>query len=172
MTSRNDRRAEELAERLHSMAPELLTFFRRRTSDPEDAADLLAECFLVAWRRRRQVPGDSREALMWMYGVASNVLRTQRRATRRQGALLERLRATYSESHAPAELPEVTDAIARLPGDQAELVRLVHWDGFSVVEAATILELSESTARGRYQRARIRLSEDPSIRELNRASGR
>ena len=160
------REPADLGERLQSFAPELLSFFRRRTTNPEDAADLLAECFLVAWRRRRQVPGDSREALMWMYGVASNVLRNARRTKHRHDALVERLRSTHEEAHSPAELPEVTDAIARLPSDQSEIVRLVHWEGFSVVEAATVLGLSESTARGRYQRARTRLADDPSIRHL------
>ncbi|MBM7831937.1 putative DNA-binding protein (UPF0251 family) [Agromyces cerinus] len=38
-------------------------------------------------------------------------------------------------------------------------VRLVLWDGFTVAEAATILGISETTARGRYQRARARLRE-------------
>lgn len=52
---------------------------------------------------------------------------------------------------------EVRDAIARLDPDLAELVRLIHWDGFSIVDAAALLEIPASTARGRYQRAKSEL---------------
>ena len=34
---------------------------------------------------------------------------------------------------------------------------LIHWDGFSVAEAAEILGLNASTARGRYAAAREQL---------------
>ncbi|WP_428833563.1 sigma factor-like helix-turn-helix DNA-binding protein [Pseudoclavibacter helvolus] len=46
-----------------------------------------------------------------------------------------------------------------LPSEQSELVRLILWDGFTLPQAATILGIRESTARGRYQRARLRLRE-------------
>jgi RNA polymerase sigma-70 factor (ECF subfamily) len=36
---------------------------------------------------------------------------------------------------------------------------LIHWDGFSVVEAAELLGLNPSTARGRYAAARTALRE-------------
>ena len=49
------------------------------------------------------------------------------------------------------------DAIGRLSSAQAELVRLIHWDGFAIVEAAQILSIRPSTARTRYQRARADL---------------
>ena len=61
------------------------------------------------------------------------------------------------------------EAIDRLPSEQAELVRLIHWEGFTVVEAAGVLGISESTARGRYQRARANLAEDPTIRMFSSA---
>lgn len=49
---------------------------------------------------------------------------------------------------------EVRDAIDRLPTDLAEIVRLVHWGGFTIAEAATLTGTPASTARGRNQRAR------------------
>ncbi|WP_415127831.1 sigma factor-like helix-turn-helix DNA-binding protein [Microbacterium sp.] len=39
----------------------------------------------------------------------------------------------------------------------AELVTLVHWDGFTIAEAGLLQGVPASTARGRYQRARARL---------------
>ncbi len=161
--------SDGLSELLTTFAPVLLAYFRRRAAHGSDAADLLAECYAVAWRRRGSVPADPREALMWMYGVASNVLRNERRTQHRQSALVQRLQETYSPGAGQIEIPEVGEAIERLPPDQAELVRLVHWEELSVVEAARVLGISESTARGRYQRARAHLSADPSIRALRGA---
>ena len=44
-----------------------------------------------------------------------------------------------------------------LPVDQREVVQLVHWEGFSLVEAARITGTSASTARSRYASAKCRL---------------
>ncbi|WP_460795718.1 RNA polymerase sigma factor [Microbacterium sp. GXF0217] len=49
------------------------------------------------------------------------------------------------------------DAIGRLEPDLAELVRLVHWDRLSLTDAAELLGIPASTARGRYQRAKEQL---------------
>lgn len=49
------------------------------------------------------------------------------------------------------------DAVDRLEPDQAELVRLLHWDGLTLAEAARPLGVPASTASSRYQRARREL---------------
>ncbi|MGB4137926.1 MAG: sigma factor-like helix-turn-helix DNA-binding protein [Microbacterium sp.] len=87
------------------------------------------------------------------------------------------MREVLTRSPAPsADLGvEVRDAIARLDGGLAELIRLVHWDGFSIVDAAALLGIPPSTARGRYQRAKDALREmlDPetTTTERRRAGG-
>jgi len=146
-----------------AVAPDLLRYFLRRVSSPEDAADLLAESFYVAWRRKSRLPINASEKRMWMFGIANNVLRNGKRAARRQAALAAELREALAVSRGDIHDPEagvrdlVRDALATLPADQAELVRLIHWEGFTVIEAARILSVRESTARGRYQRARLTL---------------
>ena len=52
-------RFEEL---YRSTAKDLLAFLTRRASDPEEATDILAEVYLIAWRRLDTVPanGDAR----------------------------------------------------------------------------------------------------------------
>jgi len=47
----------------------------------------------------------------------------------------------------------------------AELVRLVHWDGLTITDAAEVLGIPASTAQGRYQRAKelLRLALDPAV---------
>lgn len=147
-------------------SPELLRYFRRRARPEEDAADLLAELCLTVWRTRARVPHLDEEARMWLYGVAHNTLRNWARGRRRHDERTQRLREEVRTHAAPPDLDEVRGAIDRLPPDQSELVRLIHWEGFSVVEAARIIGTSESTARGRYQRARGNLAKDPQIAAL------
>ena len=93
---------------------------------------------------------------MWLFTIAAHVLANGRRSARRRSALLERVRHQLTEpvldSHDEAHA--VRDAVLRLHHAQRELVMLVHWDGFSLVEAAELLGLNPSTARGRYAAAR------------------
>src|SRR5438477_10758425 len=63
----------------------------RRTGDWALAEELTAIVFLEAWRRRAQVVLERDEAIPWLLGVATNVLRNLRRSQRRHRAALERL---------------------------------------------------------------------------------
>src|SRR4051794_19292838 len=69
----------------------LLGYSLRRCADPDEAADVVAESFLIAWRRLPDVP-PSEEARLWLYGTARNVLSNQKRGARRRDALTQRLR--------------------------------------------------------------------------------
>jgi RNA polymerase sigma-70 factor (ECF subfamily) len=51
----------------------------------------------------------------------------------------------------------VREALAQLPEIDQEIIRLVHWDGFSQVEVARPLDMPEATVRSRHLRARQRL---------------
>lgn len=76
----------------------LLRYALRRVADPADAADVVAETWTVAWRRRTQLPGGDADRL-WLFGVARRVLANQRRGQLRRSQLTDRLRicsdATY-----------------------------------------------------------------------------
>lgn len=145
-------------------ARDLLGYFERRTGNPADAADALSDTFLAAWRQRARLPVEPVEARMWLFGIARNVLLNVRRGERRRGAALDRLRDELTLAHPVADggsdgglADAVREAIAALPPEQAELVRLVHWDGFKLVEAAQLLGIPASTARSRYATARAAL---------------
>jgi RNA polymerase sigma-70 factor (ECF subfamily) len=152
-------RAADLRAALGASADSLLAYFERRVRHREDAADLLADTMLQAWRRCDALPHEVERQRMWLYTIAANVLANQNRATRRRTALAERLRAQLRQAEVPdpAEGVEVRDAVARLPEAQRELVMLIHWDGLSIVEAAVVLGLNPSTARSRYSTAREQL---------------
>ena len=154
---RRDHR-EATLEGLHDAnAADLLSYFGRRVSVAADAADLLSETFVVAWRRIDQLPSDPEQARMWLFGVARRLLANAARGTLRHADLTLKLRQHLEtqplESTDTAAL-DVQDALDQLPPDQSELVRLILWDGFTLPQAAAILGISTSTAHGRHQRAR------------------
>ncbi|HEY3140934.1 MAG TPA: sigma factor, partial [Acidimicrobiales bacterium] len=80
------RRREEFEELYRAQVRSLLAYALRRVDHPEQAADVVAETMLVAWRRLDQVPpGD--EARLWLFGVARRVLANQRRGSARRDRL-------------------------------------------------------------------------------------
>lgn len=159
---RKDDASAQLTSVFDRDATDILRYLERRLGT-EDAADALAEVMMAAWRRADAVPADVEQARMWLFGVARNVVANAERSEHRRWKLTERLRGTLAAAQGggrPADTGiEVRDAIARLSPDQAELVRLIHWEGFTVAAAGAILGIPASTARTRYQRARADLKE-------------
>jgi RNA polymerase sigma factor (sigma-70 family) len=146
---------------LAANSADLLAYLERRVGVRDDAADLLGETMLVAWRRVSQLPTQPEQTRMWLFTIARNTLLNYRRGRRRHLAVAEALRAelaTASVSTDSALALDVRRAIEQLPAKLAELVRLVHWDGFSLADAAELLGIPAATARGRYARARTQLS--------------
>src|SRR5580698_10036687 len=70
---------------------EIAAYVRRRVP-PEDADDVTAQVFTVAWRRRTSVPDPPQDRL-WLFGVARNCAADAERATRRRRRLHDRLSA-------------------------------------------------------------------------------
>lgn len=138
----------------------LLAYAVRRVADPSEAADVVAETYLVAWRRLDDVPAGD-EAKPWLFGVARRVLANHHRGERRRVALAGRLREHLVEEVVPAvELAEeapVVRAMRRLPEDDQELLRLVAWEELAREEIAVVMGLSRATVRVRLHRARRRL---------------
>ncbi|MCW2856168.1 MAG: polymerase sigma factor [Marmoricola sp.] len=144
---------------LAANANDLLRYFRRRVGD-DAAPDLLTETLLTAWRRFHALPQEPEQARSWLFGIARNILLNHQRSERRRHRLADRIRHTLgSTAHTAAADAglDVRDAISRLDPGLAELVRLVHWEGFTLAQAAEILEIPASTARNHYQHAKREL---------------
>ena len=75
------RAAETFRALLEDHARAVLGYALRRTHDPADAADAVAETFLVVWRRLEDAP-FGRETRPWLFGVARRTLANQRRVRR------------------------------------------------------------------------------------------
>ncbi|GAA5146008.1 sigma-70 family RNA polymerase sigma factor [Nocardioides marinquilinus] len=148
-------------ERLYAAhARAVLGYALRRVAEPEDAADVVAETFVVALRRPSQVPPEP-DTRAWLYGVARRVLANQRRGRLRRHGLGERLRHELTAvPRAPDPADDValrTDAVrllAALPDRDREVLELAAWEGLEPREIAEVLGISAASARQRLSRAR------------------
>jgi RNA polymerase sigma factor (sigma-70 family) len=154
------KRFEALYEAYHGA---VLGYVLRRTANPEDAADVMAETFMTSWRRLNEVP-SGQEARPWLYGVARRVLANYHRGERRRSALADRLRTDLAVSYRPPELAgepvRIAAAFRRLPDEQRELLALDAWEGLDNGEIAVVLGCSRNAVRIRMHRARQRLARE------------
>lgn len=139
----------------------LFAYFARRVVSTDDAADLTGDVLLTMWRKVDSMPSEPVEARMWAFGIARNVLANHRRGTLRRRKLSDRLKGEALVSgDAPPVRDDVWEALRALAEIDREIIQLIHWDGFSLAEAATILGKKAATVRSRYSRARARLRAD------------
>lgn len=165
MTGSEELDAEDRIAQIYELyAGDITSYFLRRCS-ASDAADGVAETFLVAWKRCDIVPGEP-DTLPWLYGVARNVLANQRRGNVRRSNLGEKLAGQIERvdtSTPPAsfeaaeEMRNVELALSRMAPDDAELLRLAAWESMTPAEIADIMGVSSGSVRQRLYRARRKL---------------
>jgi RNA polymerase sigma-70 factor (ECF subfamily) len=162
----NDEQAQFEALFRETRAPLLAYLIRRAPS--EDAADLLAEVYLVAWRRRADLPpGDERR--LWLYGVARRLLAEHHRSVRKRVDA-----ETGTDDSNPPDSPldddrrgeAVRHALESLSDLDRELVTLTTWERLSPADAARVVGITAGTARVRLHRARARLARHPRLQAL------
>ena len=142
----------------------LLGYLTRR-APAEDAADLLAEVYLVAWRRRADLPrGDERR--LWLFGVARRLVAEHHRTVGVRTAAESDVVPALPRSVDDARGDAVRRALGTLSDLDRELVTLTTWEGLSPAEAGRVLGVTAGTARVRLHRARARLARHPALREL------
>lgn len=158
MADEDKRRFEELYDRYFQP---VLTYALARVK-PEQAKDVVAETFLIAWRRLGDVPEDPAP---WLFGVARKVIAGQLRADSRLGALRSRL-AGFSRGRQMLADPadeaasrnSALAAFSRLGSSDREVLMMAGWDGFPPELAAQVLGISKVSYAARLHRARRRLA--------------
>jgi len=144
-----------------STYPTLRRYARNRGLSGQDADDLLAATYEVAWRRFDRVPAGQ-ESIPWLLTVALNHLRNRQRKLRRERKLIERLAAPDVASAAPeggaVDWRQLRRAVDSLSSVDRELVLLVAWDELTPAAAAAVLGLTPGAARTRLHRSRARLA--------------
>jgi RNA polymerase sigma factor (sigma-70 family) len=148
----------------------------RRTADWALAEDLTSTTFLLAWRSRKRAPLQADSALPLLFGIATNVLRNQRRSLKRRREAFARLPLERGEEpdfcdEASTRLDdeivmrELLRLFTRLPHREQDVIAVCEWSALSYEEAAIALNIPIGTVRSRLARGRRRL------RELARSSG-
>jgi GDPmannose 4,6-dehydratase len=140
----------------------LITAYVRRRIDRSEVDDVVAQVFVVAWRRLADLPAPPSDRL-WLYGVARRTVADHRRSGLRRVRLEARLMedaARPATSGDPADVVGRIDAALRRlrPADEAVL-RLVLGEGLSHAEAGIILGCSANAVELRLRRARARARE-------------
>ncbi|MDR1294921.1 MAG: sigma-70 family RNA polymerase sigma factor [Bifidobacteriaceae bacterium] len=147
--------------------PRIQAYLHRRTGNPEEARDLAAEVFRLAWERSTgpNPPAPIPPTPGWLFVTARNVLANHLR----KAATGERLRVAIvgemarqplrgavpgpeSPGHDPSD--RVLAILATLPEPQAELLMAHYWDALSGAECAALLGCSIPAVWMRLSRAR------------------
>jgi RNA polymerase sigma-70 factor, ECF subfamily len=140
-------------------------FVARRVADPYLAADLTAEVFLAAIRSAHTYRADRGSVTGWLYGVAQNVVASERRRRAREHRANERVAGrreltgedlTRLEERIDAEslARELGAAMDRLSTGERAVLELVALDGLTVKDVAHALGITQVSARVRLHRAR------------------
>jgi len=135
----------------------------RTLGNPDDAADAVQDALISAYRGAAGFRGGA-AVTTWMHRIVVNACLDL--ARRRAVRPAEQLRDQPSHEPSAPDLIAgretalaVTAALRDLPAEQAAAIVLVDIEGFSVNEAAEILEVPTGTIKSRCARARARLAE-------------
>lgn len=159
---RVEHRARETAfrELFEATYDDLVRFVERR-AHAVLAEDVVAEVFMIAWRRLDDVPTELSQARAWLFTVAYQTLRNSSRSDRRQEAVALRLAQQPprrdAEADDTASRIDLFRAWQKLSPRERECLALVAWDGLGQAEAAQVLGISTSAFSVRVLRARRRL---------------
>lgn len=145
----------EHADRVHAYA--------RRHVGPDRADDIVSETFLVAWRRRTELPG---EPLPWLLVTARHLIANQRRSGRRADQLwLAAVRELWqvpqpaAPDEAVIERDDYLRALEACSRPEREALLLVAWDGLTPTQAAAVAGCSVRAFTVRLSRARTRMQQ-------------
>ena len=139
----------------------------RTIGDPEEAADALQEAFISAFRRADSFRGDAK-VTTWLHRIVVNACldRIRRRQVRAADPLPEdedraAELADNNQRDDPVEVRErrvdVLNALKQLNPDQRSALVLVDMEGYSIEEAAAILDCPPGTVKSRCARGRAKL---------------
>jgi RNA polymerase sigma-70 factor (ECF subfamily) len=165
LISRSLRAPEWFAAIFDRHAPAIHSYVARRLGR-DQADDVVAEVFLLAFQRRGEYDLTRADARPWLYGIATNLIRRYRRDEVRLLRAIARAAAdppaepvadqVIRRVAAQAVRGGLARVMAELPGQQRDVLLLVA-SGLSVGDTAEALGVPSGTVASRLARARRRL---------------
>jgi RNA polymerase sigma factor (sigma-70 family) len=134
--------------------------FVQRRAHPMLVEEILSETYLVAWRRRADIPSEARA---WLFTVARNQMLTAHKGVRRQRDLHVRLGSATSVDHVADTSVGVIERLAlhqawnTLSAADQEVLALSLFEELDAPRAAQVLGCSRAAYAMRLSRARRRL---------------
>jgi RNA polymerase sigma-70 factor (ECF subfamily) len=147
-----------------TFGPRVKAYLVRQGADPASAEDLVQDVMLTVWRRAAQFDRDKASVSTWVFTIARN----------RRIDVLRRTRRPEIDPNDPALVPEPDEpadrvveaaqrraslnaAVARLPEEQASLLRLAYFEDKSHSVIAEELALPLGTVKSRLRLAMAKL---------------
>ena len=123
------------------------------------ADDLAASTFATAFERRDRFRLEASTARPWLLGIATNLLRNDRRAEKRALETLGRLGRSMgaSGSPEPGDALPLGEMLGGLDRERRDVLLLYAWEELSYEEIAAALGIPVGTVRSRLSRARAQL---------------
>lgn len=153
-----------LGELVDVATPWLLGLVQGMLRDPDEAEDVVIETFRLAWASIKPATEDGTPLVPWLARIARNRaidrLRADRRRRTRQGVVLrdadDRTAAVEpNEAATPGwhVHGEVHRALAELPAEQGQVIRLAYFEGLTHSEIAERLDTPLGTVKTRLRLA-------------------
>jgi RNA polymerase sigma factor (sigma-70 family) len=162
VTGRSTERDRAVFEELYrDTRLDVLVYVTRRSKNPEDAADVLAETYRIAWQKLGTMPTGG-QARAWLFGVARNELLKGATRRRKHAALTERLAdelrlSRSSDWPTDDRADRVRTVLQTLSERDREILTLTAWEGLTPREIAVVVGTSANVVRVRLHRARSQL---------------
>lgn len=145
--------------------PTLDRYFRNKVSGP-DIADLIQRTFMTCVERPHGFQGLS-SFRGYLLGIAHNLLREHYRAVSRRRhedidavSVVDLGAGPSTLIGAREEQRLLITALRSMPLESQEILELYYWERLTGPEVASILAVTENTARSRLRRARLRVREE------------
>lgn len=162
-----DRDREAFAALFDYYAPRLKGFLMKRGANAETAEEIVQETLISVWAKAPSFDAGKGSPSTWVFTIARNLRidRTRREMSRQPPPDYEDIEPLYEPpagddamiSKEEGEL--VQEAIAELPADQLEVIRLAYVEDRSQSEIASHLGVPLGTVKSRMRLAYQRLRE-------------
>lgn len=134
----------------------------RITNDADDAQDVLQEAFLSAFKNLSSFKGESSFGA-WLKRIVVNSSINHVKKNKILYTQLDGHDITHEQPMKDheiiLEIDRVKDALQKLPDGFRTVLSLYLFEGYDHREIAGILDISESTSKSQYNRAKRRLKE-------------